>query len=441
MRSKRRTAATGMAIALGFAGFLIIGGFYERVARLLEVYTVYPLTSGHLQVYRRDGLRLAQITPTTHALDGEDLGIIKTAVQQMENVEFSGGRILGEGFVSNGCTMVPFIAIATEPRINRAIRDHPLVKRWLGTLMMVGKGRDIAAYDPVIGPIAITPGMGRMLSKDLVYDQVPTGRPLVPLGDCQSPASRNALALDANVQLVAAAWDGIFSTTDAEIVTRTAAGQTDLENTLVVAPLSLLQSLYHTEGATSYSVWLKDPSKLKQDLALLQGLLQRTGRTYEIFQWDDERINPYYVGQMKFMAVLFTFLAGVASLVIMFSIFNSATIAVIERTKEIGMFRAIGFRRAYVERLFVVEFFLLCLFALLAGVLLGTVGALIINHLNLAYEPPSIAVPLTIVIVPSWKSALAGTIIITGATLFASFSVARKACRQQITHILNQAHR
>jgi putative ABC transport system permease protein len=89
-------------------------------------------------------------------------------------------------------------------------------------------------------------------------------------------------------------------------------------------------------------------------------------------------------------------LGGISLLVGGVGIFTIMTIAVRERTQEIGLLRAIGARRSRIAQLFVGEAMLLSAIGGAGGLLLG-VGIVLLAHWTLPSMPARIA-PLYVVL-------------------------------------------
>ena len=88
----------------------------------------------------------------------------------------------------------------------------------------------------------------------------------------------------------------------------------------------------------------------------------------------------------------------------LFTVGNTMSMAVVERTTEIGTLRAIGQRRSGIRRLFMLEGLLLGVIGAALGVLTGLALANLINHSGLTWTPPGYvyAYPLRVRIWGDW---------------------------------------
>ncbi|WP_238294367.1 ABC transporter permease, partial [Methylobacterium longum] len=109
----------------------------------------------------------------------------------------------------------------------------------------------------------------------------------------------------------------------------------------------------------------------------IEGLLRQRHRI-EDGQEDDFKVSDPAAamdaqrGATRTIALLLTSVAGVSLLVGGISIMNIMTVTVTERTREIGIRRAVGARRADIRLQFLAEALVLCLLGGLAGVVVGT---------------------------------------------------------------------
>jgi len=118
--------------------------------------------------------------------------------------------------------------------------------------------------------------------------------------------------------------------------------------------------------------------------------------------------------------------------IVMMSIINTMSMAVVERTREIGTLRALGMRRWDISWLFSVEGVLLVVLGGLVGVALTLVLAWVVNQAGFSYVPPNNtdAVLLQVDVVP-WVMLQAFLFLGLVAAL-AALLPARRAARMVI---------
>jgi putative ABC transport system permease protein len=415
-RNIKRNIATGSAIAFGFAGILLLTGYSYRGTNYIRVYTVYVVHTGHLAIFAKDGFDQFPYHPAQYSLDVAAQDKVVAALREEPGVERFEKQIRGQGLVGNGCVSFPFMGQGYDPTVDLALRVHPQVKEWMPQFQYFLQGRGLWNFEPGLSPILLSKGLSLSLGKTRVHDEISPASPRLP--DCAH--AREQAAGDANVQLLSGAWAGNVSAVDGESVGVFTTGVQETDNSAIVAPTALLQKLYDTDHVSQISVWLKDPSTLNE---VRDRLLAKLGDSVEILRWDEERLSPYYVGTVGFLRTLVYAGAIVMSLIIALSVLNSATMTILERSQEIGMYRSMGFRRGQVRALYVQESFLLSLISLAAGFILGIVSIQAINAAQFVYHPPGVSGGLTLVLILPWGQAflVAGLILalVSVATYFA----------------------
>ncbi|MBF0441365.1 MAG: FtsX-like permease family protein [Oligoflexales bacterium] len=442
-RNKNRNFATGVAISFGFAALLIMGGYYNWSANLLRVFTIYISKTGHIVIYKKDGVDKYLMKPWKYSLDTSDQDVIKEVVSGIDNVELQGGKIFGTGLIGNGCSSFPFMASGVDLGLEKAVMDHPEVEKWMGELkqMVKGKGRDPYLYPAELNPISVSDGLARLLGKTLVHDEISQAENGVVTLDCMASNIAEKISSDANVQLVAGAWTGMMSAIDAEIVAQHITGVVETEDTHLLISLSGLQRLYDTPNIASYSVWLKDPGKIRSTIEYMKNRFESAGKHFDVYKWDDKRASSYYPGAYQFLIVLSSFITTVLLCVIVFSIFNSVTITTLERSQEIGMMRSFGYSRMQIRKLFVMEMMLLAVFFIVVGSIIGGLCIYLINSSKIPYNSPGFTIQMWLRLKPDiWISALS-VILLFVLVSITTFVAVRAVTNNNIRELLTKAER
>ena len=440
-RNRRRNIATGVAIGLGFAAFLAIGGYISQVENRLRVYTIFGTRVGHVTIYKQDGLERFSTKPKQYSLDEHDLAVIREIASAMPNVELHGPQLVGMGLIGNGCRSVPFLASGIEPDLDRKLRAHPEMKAWVPDIRDFSKGRGLWEYPESVGAIGLATGLAKILGKTKVYDDFSADHKAVVVADCLAADAKQKIASDSNVQLVAGSWSGMMAALDGEAVVNFNSGMTETNSAAIMMPLKLLQKLYDTDHATYYSLWLKDPSHLDRELTAVKSKLKDAGLSVDVYPWTDEAVAPFYTGTIQFLSVMTSFIKIVLASVIIFSIFNSATMTVIERSQEIGMMRSMGFTRRHVRQLFVAEMLLLTLLSVLGGGVVSFFGNIAVNMLKIHFNPPGVAAGLLLKIDPTVSTVAASTAVIFVLAVLTTLLAVRTVAKQNIAILLMGSQR
>ncbi len=193
--------------------------------------------------------------------------------------------------------------------------------------------------------------------------------------------------------------------------------------TRIVVPLDTLQDLTANIGKiTMIYVKLDDPSRTQPVIASLQNKL----KDYQIYSME-EYTSLFSVANVPMLKQFIWVVIGLGVLVGFLVVFLSMYTAVLERTREIGVLKALGASSGYVLNVLLRETALLALAGSVLGILLSYLTRFTIRSL----------VPGTLIqaIVPNWWPIAAG-IALTGALLGAIYP-GLKAARQDAVEALS----
>jgi putative ABC transport system permease protein len=153
-----------------------------------------------------------------------------------------------------------------------------------------------------------------------------------------------------------------------------------------------------TPQATAVVLQLVHTSAIRAAKARLAELLSTSLKGEPLEVQDFEVLNPFYGQAVGMFAAIFGFMAVLIGAIVLFTVGNTMSMAVMERTAEIGTLRAMGLRRAGIRRLFMSEALLLGLIGAAAGVATALCVASLVNHAGLTWLPPGQVdpVPLTV---------------------------------------------
>jgi putative ABC transport system permease protein len=311
---------------------------------------------------------------------------------------------------------------------------------WNPHITELREGDPIWTVPLEIGPVAISEGLAKLLGKTKLHRDV-AGNKTVLVTDCAAPDAKELIASDANVQLAAGTWDGTLSAIDGEFVMKFTTGLVETNNTTVVLPVERLQMLLNTDHIMNFSVWLKEPLFLLPTLDKLRDKLKKTAPELEVLPWTDERLSPYYSGTMHFIYVMVGFVGFVLALVVILSIFNSATMTAIERSQEVGMFRSVGYNQKTIRKLFILEGLFLTVASVFAGAILGLLAMWTITQLDITIHPPGVAGGISLMFAPNSLIILSGAIFVGVLGMLSTWLAVASIVKKNIANLVSGAAR
>lgn len=370
-RNLRRSLSTGLAMTAGFVGLILLSAYILRVQRGLEASTVYLNFKGHVSIFKKDSLDRFSTKPAKFILTSKDQEVLKKyLVNFADEIDYTGDFLSGSGLLSFGSRTTPFIAMGFEPEVYFKSHTHPFLLKWAKDWIANKESLhdEFLKYENLI---SITLGMSDILGLKKLTLDVPEN--------------------EREIQIAGKSYFGDLNVVNAAIGTYHSTGISLAEDTSLIAPLKVLQNLYETSGIQYRALFLRNSVWSSQIASKLNKLFQDNQLPYEAYPFTDEKVSYFYVGTMGFLYVMGGFFVLLICSAVVLSIINSMTMGILERTKEIGTLKALGFNSRFITELFVKEAFWLSLMSLVVGIFISSLISFVVNHLNIRFTPPGVA--------------------------------------------------
>jgi putative ABC transport system permease protein len=368
----------GFGLVVSFTGICLFAGYIHSSERACYSLMVYHQQLGHLSIYKVGGIDNYETDPALYEINENEVKIIEEAISELgDKIEMINRTIATSALLSNGQFSIPIWFRGISPEVERFARQHPLVKKWTPEVLKMYSGKDLSAWTQQI-PETISVSGG-------VADKI-------GLSDIRTPS----FSEEAQLTVAARGLEGDLNASNVYVGIKHATGMAYLEEVSVLGAISVLQELLRTQGLGHFTLFLKDPSDSAEVILHLKKVISEKKLDLEVIPFVDDRIGSYYNGIVSFLVSLGVFYAllvfGATALIIV----NSMTMAIIERSREIGSLRSIGYTPQRVRGLFVKESVWLGLMASIAGILVTEVCAFVVSLIRLTYTPPGLNFPLEI---------------------------------------------
>jgi putative ABC transport system permease protein len=311
-RNTRRSIISGTSIAIAL---IIFAQSYIKGITINISDNIIKLLSGHIRITTKEYERRERLIPISEAIDlsPEFYQTLKNDEIKLIAPRIKFGVLLGQEELS-----VPALGYAIDPVIERAVSG--LDKRIIN-----GSYLDSASNSAIIG---------KELAKRLN----------LKVGDTLTLITRTAYDSPTGINLLI---KGIFSI-----------GIGGMDRSLFYIPLKVGQQLLDLNGkATEIALILKNPNRSIEVARAIKSKVD-----YSIVPYQYNALLRYF----NSTTIIFSIIYAVILLVACSTIANTMIMVVFERTKEIGMMKAMGFSNLSVVGLFLFE----------AG-FIGTVGSFI----------------------------------------------------------------
>jgi putative ABC transport system permease protein len=191
--------------------------------------------------------------------------------------------------------------------------------------------------------------------------------------------------------MLAANPHGAPNVASLEVVKAENQGLKELDDIFLMMHLPQAQRLIFGKAppqVTAIQIQLHHTAQMPAARARLQELLHTSFKDQALEILDFQTLSPAYGQTIEFFDSVFGFISILIGVIVLFTVGNTMSMAVIERTVEIGTLRALGHRRSGIRRLFMTEGILLGLVGAALGIAVALFNAFMINRAGLKWTPP-----------------------------------------------------
>ena len=414
-RNKRRTLSTGVAICVGFLALNLLGGYIYRSHLVLSTTSIYLNQKGHFQLYRQGSLLGFPIKPKQYILSKAELDELDQKVFQplKDGIDYTSASLSGPALLSNGTKSYGVMALGFDPvgyvKSMRSQDLHEIAEDWMMPWQKDKAGQFVENPDL----IAVTPLIAEIMG-------------------FKFPLEKND-----SVQLATRTIDGDLNAVNADLGAEHSTGSRFLEETIIQVPLKKMQELLGTEGAERVSLFVNRDISLASFEKQMRAKLKDLSFGVDLYRYSDEAVNPLYTGSMGFLYVMTGFFVLLICSAVSLTIVNALTMGIIERTREIGTLRAIGFTPQDVQKLFSRESLLVAFFAMIIGTFLSFVIATAIARAHIMFKPPGASQFVEFRLDWNLWIALLASIVLISVTWTSAQVVIRRKSRTKLISLLH----
>ena len=398
LRNRRRSLTTLLAMVIGLTATLLFGGYAGN--SILAMQTGYVQVVGHLQIQRQDYFLYGSGNPAAYGISDYPriMDLVKgdpvlQPMLTMVTPKLNLGGIAGNFAAGVSKTVLAAGVVVDDQNKMREWNDYGSLS-YSRPLALTGTpsesaviGTGVARLLQLCGPLRV-PNCRASAPKP-----VATGRQapddITALSALEKPAETRTSATQ--IELLAANDHGVPNVAALNVVKAENYGLKEMDDIFMELHLSQAQKLIFGGSApqvTAIQLQLQHTSQLVQAKARLNELLAGSLKDAQLEVQDFTTLVPIYGQTIQFFDSVFGFIATLIGVIVLFTVGNTMSMAVVERTVEIGTLRAMGLRRGGIRRLFMVEGMLLGTLGALLGVLIALGVASLINHSGMTWTPP-----------------------------------------------------
>lgn len=452
-RNYRRSLMTISAIAVGTMSLLMFGEYVSQIFVALETQNV--VRSGHIALFRTGYFKYGAGNPAAYGI-GEYRAVIDRiredpVLKPMINVVTPSINLFGIAGNFAAESSKTFVGLGVIPAdYNRmhlwdehklslsSVSNEPLNERD-ETHGFIGAG--LAAILGLCGPLKLGDFPERQVgNQDSAQAGSGERRDFSSLSE-EAKRSESATTGSSapRLDLLAATANGAPNVVGFYVDKAIKQGIKEYDDAFVIMNFNLAQQLLYGRGekkAVSIVLQLKRTEDIPVARARLEKLVKESGLDLETKELTE--LQPFYTQAVGMFKAIFSFISVVMGVIVLFTVVNTMSMSVMERTQEIGTLRAMGVKRKGIAFQFMLEGIILGVIGATVGIIIGSVAAEIVNHSGMTWHPPGQAYPTPLVLRTNGIGYLLTGIWtgLGGMAAIAAWIPARRAARMKIVDAL-----
>jgi len=415
-RNKRRTLSTATAICVGFVGLNLLGAYIYRSKKALDATSVYSAQRGHISIYKKNAVEQYQVKPRQYVLTKKDIEEIQIVLKQYgDSVDYTSTKLSATALISNGTKSYPVVVYGFEPESYKKSLQQKDLLLWAKDWVIPSQLENLDIFIQNPETISLTQRIGEVMALDYPFKS------------------------SEYLQLAGKNLDGDLNAINVLLGAEHTTGLQFLEDTVVLLPIQKVQELLSTDSVESFSIYLKTFSDTNDVIQKLRQHFDKMKLNYDVFRFDDVAINSMHQGTMGFLYVMGGFFVFLICTAVSLTIINSLTMGIIERTREIGTLRAVGFKVQQVIELFTKESILLAALSMLVGVILSFMICEIVNKLEIKFFPPGASQKILFIL--NWNVGIAASVfvLLMLVTWLSSYLVIKNKMKVKLISLINDS--
>ncbi len=453
LRNKRRSVATLSAMVLGVITILIFGGFTRDIGYTLE--TGYVQRGGHLQLQRKDYFLFGSGNPGAYGISD-----YKNSIELIKKDAVLGPMLTAAtpilqfgGVAGNFDQGVSRTVLVTGMDVD----GQNILHKWNDYKTFQNPPLSVltnTAPDTVL----IGMGVARVLQLCKALEVEPCPKQDIKAEETEkipddiaalSEELTDTLKTDSGksaprIELLAANTHGAPNVTGLNVKKAEAQGVKALDDVYVAMHLAQAQKLlFANETPKVSSIILQfnhtaDLPRATQRIAELINLKQLGSAAEPLEVHDFTEIYPFYLQAKAMFKTIFGFISILIGSIVLFTVSNTMSMAVVERTVEVGTLRALGQRQSGILQLFLAEGLILGAVGALSGIFISFLIAELINCSGISWTPPGWinTVPFVVRIVGEYELVSITAIAISTVAVISAWWPAKRAAKLNITEAL-----
>jgi putative ABC transport system permease protein len=392
-RDWRKNMIACSAILIGTVSLILFGGYVAQIYEGVRLGNIYSQL-GHYQVFSTGQSDEAY---SKSLIEEKIASRIENKLKGLSEVRLVSRRIESQGLISFGSKTVGVLAYGVE-----ADEDAEL-----SSAVTIVQGTGLFSEKP----------NGALIGRELLQELD------AKVGDI--------------VTFLTTTADGAINAVDVEVTGVMDTGAKELNKRFIKINLPLMQEVLYSDAVTNLVILVDEDKLTSESDARIRSATKDASDKVTIKSWSD--MADQYHQIVALFNNIFGFVTVLVIIIIFAAIFNTMTMAVMERVSELSTIRALGASRTNLLAMVLSEGVIVGMFAVIIGVAGGAFVAQMINYAEIKMPTPpgsTFSYPLRILL--STKVLLLPAALSLIATLIGGFIPAYRAGKLPINEAMQR---
>ena len=422
-----RQSLGSMAVVTAVSmGVVLFDGYMSDVKRIYFHFHRYEQMLGELIIEHKERASFeGRKDPWSNLMEKSQTDQVKAFLDSHSNVETSVEFLQFDGLIPGQFTQNVFFGLAYDIEAGLKMRDQAI--EWN---VMVGKPfhKLDKGYFHAASGLAEKLGCSFVLPDPQTLEKIRKDQTPIDV-TCEQPSYAITSSTEkASINVANLKLGGVHDP-----------GYSELLDRHILVPMKEARVLLKTDKTTYLTVGLRDKTKIADTEKDIGKFILENNLPLRVLPWEKHSMGDFYTASISFLGIFRSFIVTILFFIAAFSVWNSVSKVVRERSREIGTLRSLGFTPDQVDQLLLLEMMFLISSGLLVGFVIAVVFSSLLLAIPVSYKAGFLSQPVPFRISLEMRSVYLTAVVVLVSGLGATLIASRRLIHGKIVRLFDQS--